>query len=178
MGERRPRSDRIGDPRALPRRAFVGVAALGASATLVACGAWDSADAVSSGELPQELAAWMRDLGPGTSIGAWTIVAVHPITHGAIPIVLEGADGERFQVDVMARDPGLPAVGETEHLSVFVANAGDGRQATDERHGLGAMALAAALREREDEAARIPELWTMAERSVRAPDGTFRVPLG
>ena len=173
MGDRRPGSDRIGDARGLPRRTFVEVAALGASAMLVGCGEWGRGS-----EMPAELAALLHELRPGTKVDAWTIVAVHPINHGAIPIVLEAADGERFQVDVMARDPGLPGVGESEHYSVFVANAGDGRQPTDESHGLGAMALAAALREHEGSGVPSRQLWTMTERSARAPDGTFRVPLG
>jgi hypothetical protein len=172
MGHGRSDGERGGDARGLPRRTFVEVAALGASVALIGCGEW------GRGQGSADLPAVLSDLGPGTAIDTWTIVAVHPITHGAIPIVLEAEDGERFQVDVMAKDPSFPAVGESEHFSVFVANAGDGRQATDERHGLGAMALAAALREREIGGAPLPELWTMAERTARAEGGTFRVPLG
>lgn len=171
MADPREGSDRVGEARGLPRRTFVELAALGASAAIVGCGRGATG---SAGDLP----ALLADLGPGTTIDRWTIVAVHPVMHGAIPIVLEAEDGERFQVDVMAKDPSMPGVGQSRHFSVFVANAGDGHRATDERHGLGAMALAAALREREQSVAPLPELWTMAERSARAPDGTFRVPLG
>jgi hypothetical protein len=102
-------------------------------------------------------------IGAGASLGRWTVVAVHPIHHGAVPVVLATADGRRYQVDVLARDPAGPqGVANTEQLSLFVANHGDGRTSTDEEQGLGAMALAVVL---------------LQERSTRHPQGAFGVPL-
>jgi hypothetical protein len=88
-------------------------------------------------------------LAVGSAIDRWTVVAVHPVNCGAVPVVLATADGRRYQVDLLARDPSGPAgVANTERLSLFVANQGDGRTATDEEQGLGAMALAEHLRAR------------------------------
>jgi hypothetical protein len=125
--------------------------------------------------LDVELLAGLR---PGTTIRRWTIVAVHPVKLGAIPVVLATADGTRFQVDVMARDPNGPSgVAQTEHLGLYLRNRGDGHTATDEEQGMGAMSLARALRAREAEGASMPALLTLAERHRRHPDGAFAVPL-
>lgn len=122
--------------------------------------------------------ATLADLARGTVIDRWTVVAVHDVTLGAIPVVLATAKGEHFQVDVMARDPDGPrGVAETEHLSLYVQNRGDGRTATEEEQGLGAMSLAAVLRAREADGARTPALLTLNERHRRHPDGAFGVPL-
>jgi hypothetical protein len=122
--------------------------------------------------------ALLGDLAPGTRLDAWRVVAVHRPTAGAIPVILEGPDGERFQVDVMRRDPAGPdGVAVTPSLSLSLANRGDGRTATPESHGLGARALAEALARREAAGARVPRLLTLAERMARHPDGRFRVPV-
>lgn len=178
-------TDRTGDPMAVPRRSFlelgvkvglaagVGAAALGTSAAIGGCERAPGATSGSAEGLPELL----RGLEPGTAVDGWTVIAVHPIRHGGIPVVLEAEGGDRFQVDIMARDPQMPGIADSEHCSLFVANAGDGRRATEEHQGLGAMALAAALRERERAGAPLPALWTMSERTSREPDGAFRVPL-
>jgi hypothetical protein len=120
----------------------------------------------------------LADLRPGMALDRWTVVAVHPVHLGAIPVVLATADGIRFQVDVMARDPeGPPGVAQTEHLSLYLRNRGDGQTATDEEQGLGAMSLARVLRARESEGVTVPPLLTLAERHRRHPDGAFGVPL-
>ncbi len=115
---------------------------------------------------------------PASVMQRWRIVAVHPIHMGAIPVVMETADGRRYQVDVLRRDPQGPrAVADTERLSLYVQNQGHGATATDEEQGLGVMALASVLRTREAEGAAIPELLTLRERMARHPEGAFGVAL-
>lgn len=145
----------------------------------MACDRKDAPAIESADALPPEAEALFRDLKPGSKVEQWTIVAVHPVRHGALPVVLAGADGRRFQVDVMAIDPGGPlGVANTKTLSLFVANRGDGDTPTEESQGLGAMALAAALAERETAGAEPPTLVTFAKRAEQHPGGAFAVPLG
>lgn len=131
---------------------------------------------------------WSRDrervaplgdaLAVGVVLGRWTVVAVHPVHMGAVPVVLSTEDGARYQVDLLARDAGGPAgVANTQRLSLFVANHGDGRTATDEEQGLGAMALAEHLRAREAAGWTAPALLTLHERATQYPEGAFGVPL-
>ena len=157
------------DPLPLARRSFVALTGL----TLVAagCGAADSAATPAAG-------GELVDLQPGAKLATGRVVAIHPVHYGAIPVVLETDGGSRFQVDVMARDPKVAAPAQTDKLSLFVVNAGDGDTATDEAQGLSAMALAAALRERNVDQASLPELLTMSERAARYPDVPLQVPLG
>lgn len=122
------------------------------------------------------------DAGPlfgglaGTEIGRWTVVAVHGLYLGAVPVCLAGRDGARFQVDVLRRDPNGPrGVAETEGLSLFVVNRGDGRMTTDEEQGLGAMALAEALAAREARGLTAPLLLSHAERHRAHPGEILRV---
>jgi hypothetical protein len=124
-----------------------------------------------------EVAQFFGELRGGTPIDRWTVDAVHPTRMGAVPVVLRTAEGARFQVDVLRRDrsPGAPqGVANTETLSLFLSNRGDGSTATDEEQGLGAMALAAALARREAQA-RPPELLTMRERREQHPLGGYSV---
>lgn len=115
----------------------------------------------------------------GRRIDRWTVERVLPIHLGAIPIVLSTATGQRYQVDVLARDPDGPqGVADTEHLSLFIVNgrpdAGSaGRRPTDEEQGLGAMVLAQALGSRP-----APQgLLAHGERRRRHPRGAFALPL-
>jgi hypothetical protein len=115
---------------------------------------------------------------PGTRFGRWRIDAIHAVWMGAVPIVLQTDDGERFQVDVLRRSTlGTPGVGNTRALSTFLVNQGDGALRTHEEHGLGAMALAQLLATREAEGANVPSLLTLEERLCRFPSGSFRVPI-
>jgi hypothetical protein len=117
-------------------------------------------------------------VAPGAVIQRWTVVAVHPLHCGAVPVVLATAEGRRYQVDVLARDPAGPAgVANTQELSLFVANHGDGRTATDEEQGLGAMALAEHLGAREAAGWTAPSLLTLEQRAAQYPEGAFGVPL-
>ena len=119
----------------------------------------------------------MSSLEPGTVLPGTQVrvIAVYPVTLGALPVVLETHAGNRYQVDVLARDPSGPqGVGNTEHFSVYVANSGDGGTSTDETEGLGAMALARVLEAGQND---LPELLTLRGRETEHPKGTFGVPL-
>ncbi len=169
-----------GDDQGIDRRTWL----TGASAVAVASGLPLGCDRTAQSQstpksVPAEAVALLGELGPGASVERWTIVAIHPIRHGALPIVLTAPGGTPFQVDVLARDPGgAQGVANTESLSLFVANRGDGGTPTDEDQGLGAMALARALAKRQSAGAETPTLSTFAQRAQTHPNGAFAVPLG
>lgn len=186
------------DRRELGRRQFVstvGVAAgvaAGAAATAKATTARalglgvapssqdgrQDADAAQAVRPDPEVARLFGDIRAGSRLDRWTVEAIHPVHLGAVPVVLRTADGARFQVDVLRRDPDPGArlgVANTASLSVFVANRGDGSTATDEEQGLGAMALGDALAGREAAGAPIPALLTHRERRARHPVGEYSV---
>jgi hypothetical protein len=118
-------------------------------------------------------------LVPGQPLERWTVVRVHPVHLGAVPVVLETEAGQRYQVDVLARDPAGPdGVASTETLSLYVVDVQaerrtDGNRPTDEEQGLGAMVLAQALRGQAPPAG----LLTLAQRQQQHPRGSFGVPL-
>ncbi|MCA9704588.1 MAG: hypothetical protein KDK70_01925 [Myxococcales bacterium] len=118
-------------------------------------------------------------LVPGTSLSRWSVVRVHPLHLGAVPVVLATEQGRRYQVDVLARDPQGPSgVAQTDRLSLFVVNSpehsgGDGERPTDEEQGLGAMVLAQALVHQAAPAG----LLTLRECQRQFPRGAFGVPL-
>ena len=118
-------------------------------------------------------------LVPGQALERWKLVRVHSLHLGAVPVVLETESGQRYQVDVLARDPGGPdGVASTDALSLYVVDVQadrqtDGSRPTDEEQGLGAMVLAQALREE----APPSGLLTLAERQQQHPHGAFGVPL-
>lgn len=116
----------------------------------------------------------LEGLGAGAKVGRWTIVQVHALRHGAVPVVLQPEGGERYQVDVLKADvDGPQAVAATDVFALFVSNRGAGNTPTDEHQGLGAMALARHL---ESEAIEAPSgLLTFAERAAKHPDGSFAV---
>lgn len=121
----------------------------------------------------------LGSLRAGDVLDRWTVVRVHPLHLGAVPVVLATAEGRRYQVDVLARDPaGPPGVANTERLSLYVVNSTreggtDGQRRTDEEQGLGAMALAQAL----EADASVPGLLTLQQRQRQHPRGAFGVPL-
>jgi hypothetical protein len=122
--------------------------------------------------------ALFGDVTPGARLAdRWRVVAIFGVTDGAIPVILAGADGARFQVDVLARDDAGPSpVAVTRSLGLFLSNGGDGALASRENHGLGARALAAALARNEAAGARVPpSLLTLRARLARVPLGAFRV---
>lgn len=120
--------------------------------------------------------ALFGNLRAGSRLGPYTIVAIHGVHLGAIPVMLRAPRGDQFQVDVLKRGAGPSGVGNSKRLSVFLANGGDGRRPSGNEHGLGAMALAAALSRREAAGTRLPsELLTFGERAVQHPRGIFAV---
>ena len=71
------------------------------------------------------------------------------LSHGAIAVALQNADGDRFRVTLCARDHGEGALrgpARTERFELFLDNEGDGATPTHEARGLATMALADALR--------------------------------
>jgi len=114
------------------------------------------------------------DLGsvrPGARFRDAEVEAVRPIRMGAVAILLRSADGTRFQLDLLRRDPGgVEGVATTPTLSLFVANRGDGATPTDEEQGLTAMAIADTLRR---EGTGVGGLLTWRERRTRNPHGPF-----
>lgn len=90
-----------------------------------------------------------ESLRGGTRVVFGTIEAVLPISAGAVPVVMRTPAGERFQVDVLRRDPKGPAgVADTNELSLFIANRGDGETPTAEAQAHAARGLAAWIGER------------------------------
>jgi len=113
-------------------------------------------------------------LQSGSVVDRWTVEAIHEVHLGGIPVVLKDAQGNRFQVDVLARDASVRAVAETQALSFFVVNAGNGSAATAEEQGLAAMALAAVV-ERRGASSRPVGLLGLTDRQARFAGGDFRL---
>lgn len=112
----------------------------------------------------------------GTSLGRGFIEAVLPLTAGAVPVVMRTPQGERFQVDILRKDPGGPAgVADTARLSLFVVNRGDGATRTHEAQAHAARSLAGWLAARETAAsvASLGELLSHPERQRAHPAGVF-----
>ncbi len=107
----------------------------------------------------------------GTRVPYGTIEAVLPVAHGAVPVVLRTREGERFQVDILRRDPrGPTGVAETTHLSIFIVNHGNGDapSVADQVHA--ARGLAAWLTAHD---VCGPDLLSHRERIHGHPEGVF-----
>ncbi len=115
-----------------------------------------------------------EELRAGTRLGKHGILDAVLAAHaGALPVVMRTPDGERFQVDVLRRDPRGPSgVAETTHFALFIANRGDGATPTDEAQAHAARALAAWIAAREGEASPL-ELLSFRERHRAHPEGVF-----
>lgn len=116
-------------------------------------------------------------LPEGLRFGRWRVVSVHPVKHGAVPVILESQSGRRFQVDVLRRDRHPQAksgVGETRHYALYLVNNGRGSKPTLEEQGMGLLWLAALLRPRESRI-RPTQLLTQRERVRMFPRGRFEV---
>ncbi len=154
---------------------------IAASAGVVAAGIWGGRRWLHGGAETPAAAGALAGLSAGDTLDRWTVVRVDALHLGAVPVVLATPSGERYQVDVLARDPqGPQGVANTERLSLFVVNSpvgrgDDGRRQTDETQGLGAMVLAQALVERKIEAPI--GLLTLRERQQQHPAGAFARPL-
>jgi len=107
-------------------------------------------EALPNGTLPPE--ALVASIAPGAHLAGCSVIAIEPLTRGAIGVLLSGPSGP-FRLEVMLRDPSpvaAKAPGRTERFAVFVANAGDGASPTVEVQGLAAMALAFRIADIED----------------------------
>ena len=128
-------------------------------------------------EAGQAVLDLLRPLRPGSRLYGWTVVSIHDVHMGAIPVILQDAFGRKFQVDICRKDElGPRAVADTERFSLFLANSGNGRTPSDESHGLGAIALATVLSRREQRG--LPSgVMTLRERSRRFPNGSYAAPV-
>ena len=113
-------------------------------------------------------------LRTGAPIGTHGVfVAVLAAHAGAVPVVMRTLEGERFQIDVMRRDPrGPTGVAETAHFALFIANRGDGSTRTDEAQAHAARALAGWIAVREGSESPL-ELLSFRERHRAHPEGVF-----
>lgn len=171
------------DPGTVDRRRFLTAAAVGAG--VIGTGALGVVMAkrghkvVSQNGPPAPNADVNALFGPLARNGQlkdWTVENIYGVYLGAIPVILRHRGGKAFQVDVLKRDLGGPqGVGNTNSLSLFVANTGDGTQRTDENQGLGAMALASYLAKRDGSATRVGSLLTLTQRHQQHPNGSYSV---
>ncbi len=126
-----------------------------------------------------DVVAYFGDLKAGSMIADWQVVSVHATHLGAVPVVLATKSGERFQVDVLKRDPRGPSgVAETGSVALFLTNGGKGSKRTDSEMGLGALALATALKAREKSGAQAPKLLSFKDRGKRHPNGEYKLRVG
>ena len=111
---------------------------------------------------------------PGMQLGPCRLVKVLPVEQGALPFELEDPSGGRFIVEVHQRDASVAGLRPAGSHDVFLRNGGSGQTPTNETHGLGAMALATLLAEREASGRPIPPLATIVERWSADPPPMFR----
>jgi hypothetical protein len=108
-------------------------------------------------------------IGPGMRFGGSIVRSVGPALLGAIPVRLVDGAGRPFTIDLLRHDPATPGVARGGTLGVYLCNDGEGALATDEAHGLAAMAIARHLAEREAAGSPVPSLPTLRERAERRP---------
>jgi hypothetical protein len=108
-------------------------------------------------------------LGPGVVVERWRLIAIGDVRDHAMLVEMATADGSRFFVEVMGRDPAFPGIAHTDQVDLYLCNQGDGASRSHEEHGLGALALARALSAREAAGAQAPQLLTLRQRAARLP---------
>lgn len=108
-------------------------------------------------------------IAPGMTFAGCTVVGVGRVELGAISMALLDDNARSFTVDVLRHDPETPGIARTPTLGAYLMNDGDGSLATDEGHGLAAMAIAHHITERETRGVVMPELSTLRERAKRRP---------
>jgi len=137
-------------------------------------GADDSSSPLTTDRDPEHAPpASFLDVLIGQSFRGCRVERVSPAHLGGAAIVLSSPEGS-FQIDILARGA-TPGVAETTHYALFLANRGDGREPTQERHGLALMDVASWLRDRERSEAPLP-VQTLAERLAAHPRGNFHLP--
>jgi hypothetical protein len=105
---------------------------------------------------------------PGVIFGSCRVLAVGSDEAGAVIVVLQGRDGRRFMLDLLGHDDHIPGVASAGSLAIYVNNNGAGDMATDEEHGLAAMALAKHLAKRQAAGVKLPVLPTLSDRRHQA----------
>jgi hypothetical protein len=107
------------------------------------------------------------ELQLGTQVGRCTLVSIRGVEDGRVPVVLRAPGGHEFMVDVLRHDPQTPGIARAGRLGVYIRNGGSGSKATHEEEGLGAMALADLLAEREGRGLDVPRLASLRDSSLR-----------
>ncbi|MEI8256484.1 MAG: hypothetical protein WCJ30_12490 [Deltaproteobacteria bacterium] len=132
-------------------------------------------EAQATAQLDETTRALFAPILADGRVGGCTLVAVHAVKMGAIPVVLAAAGGTQFQVDVLRRDAQVDANGVrvAGSLTAVLHNRGAGGDPTHEEQGLGVMALLEVLSAREAAGAAVPALLTLRERNVRFPRGVL-----
>ena len=173
-----------GENSRVDRRGFLTAAGVGAG--VVAAGylgsriAGDSRDHAPRSLPPADgdVDALFAGLAHDGALGDCRIERVHGVHLGAIPVIMTCAAGSRFQVDIMRRDPDAPpGVGNTDSLSFYISNRGDGSAPTAESQGIAALTLAHALSRRQRAGVVAPRLLTMNERHQAHSGAAFAVAL-
>jgi hypothetical protein len=141
----------------------VGVVALGSVETLARASTRTSPTS-RDGRASRDEDTALFDGLPGMRFSTCEVTAVGDLEHGTIPIAFVDPQGQTFVVDVLRHDPALPGVARAGSLGVYI-KVGRGQRATDEAHGLAAMALARELAFRQENGARVPALLTLTERA-------------
>jgi hypothetical protein len=101
----------------------------------------------------------------GARLHTCAVVDVRRAT-GGLTVHMRDTGGAPFELELLKHDPRTPGVAKGGSLAVYVRNHGNGATATNEEHGLAAMALARHLTERERAGAALPQLATMAKRGA------------
>jgi hypothetical protein len=119
-------------------------------------------------ELGGDLATALAPFGirPGARFGTCVVTSTALTQEGALAIAMRGSDDRRFQLEILRHDPRTPGVAQAGRLDVFVNNGGRGDTATDEEHGLAAMALARHLALHPAVPGALSFLPTLAERAM------------
>ncbi len=139
----------------------LGLGSLTAAGLLAVVGDATAADAAASSVATPSV------LPVGLTAGAYSVVHAAR-SHGALRVELAAPDGDAFVALVCAHDPATRSLATRDGLDVFVENQGQGDTPTNERHGLSAMALVAALGPHRGE---LSGLSTLAERQAQ-PEAT------
>ncbi len=138
--------------------AFAALTLLVVGVSLVARARKASFSAAPVDSFAPEVTAFLGPLATGTRFDGWRIARVPPSSPDQMTLELESDGGERFVVDVHARSPGAPpGLAETARLAIYLRSETRGAQ-TPEAAVRATIALAAALRAREDSGHPLPPL--------------------
>lgn len=107
--------------------------------------AWPGSPPPAPGTRGAEILALFGELRPGEALARWTVAWIGEEWQGSIRVGLEDPAGRPFEVEVRRLAPGEdPPPAVAGELGVYLLHVSPGA-ATEEEHGLGAMALASWL---------------------------------